>query len=208
MMKIIRPMLAGLASFVLCVSSQAAEPGGDNPYPGASHVPDSQSGWDDDPTGADLHAPLDEAQGGVTARGTHITKRNADCFPAETRNLFADVDGVAKVPGEKPEPFDYTNGHGVIDDEGRAAIRGQNTWMLWGEGNEAFWGWLQEQGYGLVDFLVLLDSRKRAGRFESGGMINQPGMKEADSAGTLLGLHLDVADGENITLKQPSTDVD
>jgi len=31
-------------------------------------------------------------------------------------------------------------GDGKISDQERDAIRGQNTWMLWGEGNEDFLG--------------------------------------------------------------------
>ena len=32
-------------------------------------------------------------------------------------------------------------------------IRGRNTWVLWGEGNDVFWNWVQQKGYGLTDFL-------------------------------------------------------
>jgi hypothetical protein len=123
---------------------------------------------------------------------------------------------VDQVPGPNGQlqPFDYTNDSGDIDKRGvtaagRDAIRGQNTWILWAEGDEAFWGWLQEKGYGLVDFLVLLDSRHRATRFRDTGMVNQPGMKaQLDPGQKILGLYLDEADGTKITLVQPASDVD
>ncbi|GHC93652.1 hypothetical protein GCM10007320_44830 [Pseudorhodoferax aquiterrae] len=78
-------------------------------------------------------------------------------------------------------------------EEARQAVRGQNTWMLWGQGNEVFWGWLQEQGYGLADLLVLLDSRQRGSRFKDLGVVNQPGMRTQQGE-PVLGLYLDEAD--------------
>jgi len=197
---------------ILMAGTAAFAAGQDNRYPGASHVPESKAGWQRFETEADPRAPLDEAQGGRTARGTPVAKRNEHCFPAETRNLFSEVDMVASGPGGRLEPFEYRD-RGVVGDAGRAAIRGQNTWILWGEGNEAFWGWLQEQGYGLVDFLVLLDSRQRDARFkDGGGLMNQPGMRAQKSKDhalyKLLGLYLDQADGDRIVLRQPTTDID
>jgi hypothetical protein len=197
----------GFAAALLLACCTTSTPLPSTPYLGANHVPDSRPGWQALQTAPDPTAPLDEAAGGFTARGTPINKRNPACFPAETRNLFYRVDEVPDPHGNL-EPFDYTNDSkdesklGVTAD-GRNAIRGQNTWMLWGEGNEAFWGWLQERGYGLVDFLVVLDSRQRSTRFRDKGMINQPGMMaQTDPKKKLLGLYLDVA-GPNITLTQP-----
>jgi hypothetical protein len=175
-------------------------------YPGAAHVPDSQGGWERFQTTADPDAPLDEAMGGKTRAGTPISKRDYRCFPAEARNLFHEVDQVVPTPGATPAPFDYRNADGVIDQAGRDAIRGQNTWMLWGEGNEVFWNWLQQDGYGLVDFLVLLDSRTRATRFARTGLVNQPGLK-ANTVRNPLGLYLDAADA-SVVMKQPATDID
>jgi hypothetical protein len=199
-------VLGLLASQALCLvllgcSEVRAD---DNPYPAASHVPDSQEGWDEPDPGA----PLDEAKGGRTMRGTPITPRTKDCFPAEPRNVFHEVDQVVGKDG-KLAPFDWANAAGQIDPEGRKGIQGQNTWILWGEGNEAFWGWLQEQGYGLTDFLILLDSRERYRRFATAGLMNQPGMKaQTNPDKRILGLYLDEADGDEIILRQPPTDID
>src|ERR1700751_1043960 len=126
-----------------------------NNYPAASHVPDSQPGWQEFLTKVDPSRAKDEPEGGRTAQGTPVEKRIEECFPAEPRNLFWQVDQIASGPGGKLQPINYDlDGDGKISDEERNAIRGQNTWILWGEGNETFWGWLQERGYGLVDFLI------------------------------------------------------
>lgn len=198
---------------LIAAPSLAHAPTG-NPYLGASHVPESRSGWERFQTEPDPAAPMDEPMGGKTRRGTLVNKRNIDCFPAEQRNVFSEVDETVSSSDGVLHPFDFTTAGTISDDpkdamSPRNAIRGQNTWMLWGEGNESFWGWLQEDGYGLIDFLVLLDSRDRDHRFQNGGMINQPGMKaQLDPSKKILGLYLDVADGDAVLLKQPLTDID
>jgi hypothetical protein len=156
----------------------------------------------------DASAPADEPQAGRTERGTPVNRRVEACFPAETRNVFNWMDAVPDADG-KPQPFDYLDA-GHVSPTARDAIRGRNTWVLWGEGNEVFWNWVQEKGYGLADFLILIDSRKRGARFADAGLINQPGMKaQIDPARKILGLYIDQADGENISLgkNQPTNDV-
>jgi hypothetical protein len=187
-----------------------ADPGDTN-YPAASRTPASQSGWQAAPDELDTDAPPDEAQGGMTERGTPISKRTEECFPAERRDVFKDVDSVPGPDG-LPHPFDYLDG-GTVSAEARNAIRGKNTWIMWGEGNEAFWGWVQEKGYGLDDFLILIDSRARGHRFADAGLINQPGMKaQTDPSKKILGLYIDQANdepnGTHITLEQPDSDKD
>ncbi|MDR3100063.1 MAG: hypothetical protein LBV73_23730 [Paraburkholderia sp.] len=152
-------------------------------------------------------APPDEAAGTVTAGGVRLFPRNEQCFPTETRNLFSEVDKVVVGNDRVPRPMDWFDGHGVSK-TARSAIMGQNTWMLWGEGNEAFWGWVQQNGYGIADFLVLLNSRNRAHRFRDGGLINQPGMVERDTPLTGLGLYIDGPDGDKIKMHAPENDVD
>lgn len=167
-------------------------------YPAASLTPRSQAGWDKTPNQIDLEAPGDEAQSGRTEAGTPVKTRTEDDFPAEGRDVFPDVDSVPGPDG-KPLSFNYLDG-GTLSDTAHSAIRGKNTWMLWGEGNEIFWNWVQQHGYGLTDFLVLLDSRTRDSRFARAGLVNQPGMKEqADKDKRILGLYLDQADA-NILL--------
>jgi hypothetical protein len=145
---------------------------------------------------------VDEARAGMTLNGTAVSLRTAECFPAEPRDLFWQMDMVAGPDGKlQPLNFDE-NGDNKVDDEERNAIRGRNTWLLWGGGNEAFWAWLQEKGYGLTDFLILMDSRRRGSRFKDTGLINQPGFLEC--AEPILGLYIDAPnpDGSGI-LKPP-----
>jgi hypothetical protein len=196
--------LLGLAH--LLAGQILADPPPPNNYPGASHVPDSHPGWEQFLTKVDPNAAKDEPAGGRTADRTPVLKRVEECFPAELRNLFWQVDEVSSGPGGALEPLNYdVDGDGKISDQERDAIRGQNTWMLWGEGNETLWNWLQQRGYGIADFLVLLDSRNRDHRFRDGGLINQPGMKmQADRSKRILGLYLDQADGDKVLLRSRS----
>ncbi len=175
----------------------------ENPYTAASRAPKSQAGWERLSAQVERDAPFDEAKGGVTSAGTPVRTRDEACFPTEQRNLFWQVDMLARSDGTLHSLFEGE----TLSDDVRKAIRGQNTWMLWSEGDEAFWGWLlQERNYGITDFLILLDSRKRDSRFQNAGLINQPGMKrQTDPGRTVLGLYLDQADGDRILLKPPKT---
>src|SRR5207253_5179696 len=117
-----------------------------------------------------------------------------ECFPAESRDLFWQMDMVASGPNGKLQPLNFDeNGDNVVDNSERDAIRGRNTWLLWGGGNETFWNWLQQEGYGLTDFLILMDSRERANRFKTAGLINQPGFESSNVP--LLGLYFDPPKG-------------
>ena len=138
--------------------------------------------------------PLDEALGGRTRNGTEITPRTSECFPAESRDLFWRMDMVPSGREGQLRPLDFdTNGDGKIDDKERDAIRGRNTWLLWGAGNESFWNWLAQEGYGITDFLVTLDSRRRGDRFVRAGLVNQPGYQSnTDPSKRILGLYLDL----------------
>jgi len=132
----------------------------------------------------------DEAKSGKTLRGTPVTRRTEYCFPAEPRDLLWQMDMVASGDKGELKPLNFDeNGDNKVDVGERDAIRGRNTWLLWGAGNEAFWGWLQESAYGLTDFLILMDSRKRGDRFKTAGLINQPGFES--STQPILGLYLD-----------------
>ncbi len=155
---------------------------------------------------------MDEFHAGRTLRGTPVHAPTPEClsaeleefsrcFPAEPRDLFWQMDQVVGRDG-KLQPLDFDeNGDGTIDDAERDAIRGRNTWLVWGGGNEVFWGWLQEQGYGITDLLVLLDSRGRGTRFERTGLINQPGF--AASTKPFLGLYLDEAKPDGSAMLRP-----
>lgn len=148
---------------------------------------------------------MDEALSGRTGRSTPIHPRSPDYFPAEARDLFWEMDWVADATTGEPRPLDFdANRDGTIDENERHAIRGRNTWLLWGGGNEAFWGWLQERGYGINDFLVLMDSRRRNERFRTAGLINQPGFESVTRPeDTILGLYIDRAKGDGSNWLRP-----
>ncbi len=174
-------------------------------YPAASIAPTLDR--DAPPEGeVEKGAPPDEARATKTAGGVRLFPRNEQCFPTETRNIFSEVDKVVVGDDPKPRPMDWFDGQ-TVPKGARSAIMGQNTWMLWGEGNEAFWGWVQENGYGIADFLVLLNSKNRTHRFRDGGLINQPGMVERDTPMTGLGLYIDGPDGDKIKMHAPENDV-
>ena len=142
-------------------------------YPAAAQAPKPRSGWERFSMKVDPRALPDEAKGGRTLRGTKLNKRGEQCFPTHEGNAFRALDMLRGPDGKPRSVFDGTNGTDELPD----AIRGQNTWMLWGEGDEGFWGWLQEHNYGITDFLVLIDSRQREHRFRDAGLVNQPEMK-------------------------------
>jgi len=106
-------------------------------------------------------APVDEAKAaGLSA---------AD-FPEIAVDLFKPMDGgIALSPDE---------------------IKGRNSWLLWTAGNQAFWDQVARTGFGLVDLLKTLDSRRRPHRFAEMGLINEPGFKAA-AAPDAYGLWLD-----------------
>src|SRR5262249_49321956 len=201
-LRILTLLVAGLMAWSSTALSGPAD------YPAASLPPRSQPGWDAAPDQLDATAPADEAQAGMTEAGTPISKRTEQCFPAEQCDLFREVDKVAGPDGT-PVPFRYPVEKNAISDKTRNAIRGKNTWILWGEGNEVLWDWVQQHGYGLADFLILIDSRNHDKRFANSGLVNQPGMKaQTDKSKTILGLYIDQADGDEIVPKQPTTDID
>jgi len=96
-------------------------------------------------------------------------------FPTATADVFRGMDdGIALTPDE---------------------IEGRNSWMLWTGGNERFWDVMAQRGYGLVDFLKTIDSRRRPQRFAELGLINEPGFREA-TAPDEFGLYIDGPEGE------------
>jgi len=120
-------------------------------------------------------------------------------FRPEPRNLYWQMDQVAGPDGKlSPLAFDMNL------EQDRKAVYGRNTWIMWCAGNEGFWNWLAQDGYGFLDFLHVIDSRKRDRRFREFGLINQPGMKGSRRPGP-WGLYLDVV---NQPLAPPAKDAD
>jgi len=98
-----------------------------------------------------IQLPSDDAK----ARGLS----SAD-LPELSADVFKEMDG----------------GIQLTDDE----VRGRNTWILWTAGNQVFWDRIAREGFGLVDLLKTLDSRKRPRRFAEMGLINEPGFQTAN----------------------------
>ena len=171
------------------------------PAPGKYY--DKHYDWQggDYPPGAVKGEAVDEARSGMTLNRTPVSIRTPECFPAEPRDVFWEMDQVAGPDG-KLQPLDFDeNGDGKVDDKERDAIRGRNTWLLWGGGNETFWDWLQQKGYGLTDFLILMDSRRRDSRFKNAGIITQPGFVQATEP--ILGLYIDQANPDGSAILKP-----
>ena len=80
-------------------------------------------------------------------------------FPQADEDVFRQMDGGIRL----------------TEDE----IRGRNTWILWSAGNQLFWDRIAREGYGIVDLLKTLDSRKRPHRFAEMGLVNEPGFRMA-----------------------------
>ncbi len=51
---------------------------------------------------------------------------------------------------------------------------GRNTWYFWTGGGEKFWRGVARQTHGITDLLQYVDSRKRAVRFKTMGVVNDP----------------------------------
>lgn len=85
--------------------------------------------------------------------------RTAADFPRISVDVFAAMDGGIRLTADE--------------------IKGRNTWILWAAGNQLFWDRIAREGYGLVDLLKTLDSRRRPHRFREMGLINEPGFRTA-----------------------------
>ena len=105
------------------------------------------------------------------------------CLPACSRSPQYPPDDakaagmtVADFPQISADVFTSMDG-GIQLDAGE--IRGRNAWILWTAGNQVFWDRIAREGYGLVDLLKTLDSRKRPNRFTEMGLVNEPGFRMA-----------------------------
>ena len=129
-------------------------------------------------SGPDPNEPVDEAM---------RLGRSVSDFPTEYRDVFQPMDQIIKDGQLVPVPLDPD------DEADRNVIRGRNTWILWCGGNEGFWNWIAQDGYAILDFLKLLDSRQRNRRFKDLGLCNQPGMVSSNEEGP-WGLYIDRVD--------------
>lgn len=116
--------------------------------------------------------------------------KTVDDYPTHPYDSYGDMDGGAEAlkasiqRGLKPGE--------TLAAKHEAAVKGRNTWMIWTAGNQAFWNYLSQHSYGVVDFLRMLDNRNcnRSDRLKRKGLINEPGMRAATKANR-YGLWLD-----------------
>ena len=115
---------------------------------------------------------------------------------------------VSDFPETRVDLFkEMDRGISLTSDE----VAGRNTWMLWTGGNEAFWDHMAQNGYGLIDFLRVIDSRQRPERFAKLGLMNEPGYRQATEPDG-FGLYIDQPispgpDGSNPAVDGKSTGV-
>jgi hypothetical protein len=115
-----------------------------------------------------------------------LGKENVSGGYAKPENVSAQVASVAR-PKVEVKPPEFCPQDRI----------GRNTWMVWCAGNEGFWDWLATDSLGFIDLLKLIDSRKRSQRFADAGMINEPGMQQANTANSAeFGLWLDIPRNE------------
>lgn len=111
----------------------------------------------------------------VTDDAKAAGKTTAD-FPQTATHVFDEMDGGV--------PF--------TEDE----TKGRNTWLLWTAGDQVFWDYMAQRGFGIADLLKTLDSRQRESRFAAMGLINEPGYMQATQPDE-NGLWLDTGPQEN-----------
>lgn len=197
-----------LTGTMLAIMSAVSVIAADSRYPAASNKPWTRPDYQANQAAIVIGAPADEAQSGISFGGTPMNKFGDDCFPAEQRNIFWKMNQVQSGPGGALQPLNFdADRDGRISDKERDAIRGINTWILWTEGNDSFWDWQTRYGYGMTDFLIMLDSRKRSNRFKETGLINQPGLHASTrKEDRILGLYLDRTDGTQGYIPQAPDD--
>ena len=86
------------------------------------------------------------------------------------------------------DPFPGMNVQGRNVTLTQKDINGRVIWNLWSGDNAGFWNWLAKEGFGTGDLLKMIASPRNQ-RFETYGVFNQPGYKQAtqpDEYGLLI----------------------
>jgi mono/diheme cytochrome c family protein len=102
------------------------------------------------------------------------------CDDSDSRHPVDDAKAAGKTVADFPElavdVFKQMDGEIELSSD---EIKGRNSWLLWSAGNQLFWDRMAREGYGIVDLLKTLDSRRRPRRFAEMGLINEPGFRTA-----------------------------
>src|ERR1051326_3782980 len=100
----------------------------------------------------------------VAAILTLLACRHDSCPPQQAK--YADVT-VDVFPGMDGPNLQLTP----------QELRGRVLWNLWSGDNAGFWNRIAQTGFGTSDLLKVIDSRRRATRFATIGILNQPGFQ-------------------------------
>jgi hypothetical protein len=120
---------------------------------------------------------------------TEVAKLGPDNKPV------LDADGKPVMERKlMPLQFNITNTYDPSNPD-QQAVFGRNSWMMWCAGDEDFWDWLAQRGYGVLDLLQAIDSRHRESRLRDLGVINQPGLKGTKTPGP-WGLYIDTVENK------------
>ena len=115
-------------------------------------------------------------------------------YRGEAPDFFRGMDSISHRVGGVPDQLLSTAQDAAetrvvapnLQNEGfscpNSEVVGRNTWMIWCGGNEGFWDYLATDSLGFIDFVKLVDSRKRNERFRDAGLINEPGMSQVTHA--------------------------
>jgi hypothetical protein len=114
--------------------------------------------------------------------------------------LIASLTGCASQPVKQSwvadykyvdfDPFPGMNVQGRNVPLTQGDINGRVIWNLWSGDNAGFWNWLAKHGFGTADLLKMIASPRNQ-RFQTYGIVNQPGYKTAPAPDE-YGLFLDV----------------
>jgi cytochrome c5 len=119
-----------------------------------------------------------------------LARRCVGCWLVALALVLVGAPAQAQRPVFPPAAVDYFRGMDGGVALGPAEVRGRNTWLMWTAGNQAFWDYLAGHGFGTFDLLKTIDSRGRAHRFATFGLMNEPGFVQA-SAPDQYGLWID-----------------
>lgn len=145
-----------------------------------------------------------------------LASRMADSFPAAADPYFVEMDkGVLKHENADIDVFKHwAEVLKIAPDEVRqAAIKGQNSWIVWTGGNDRFWDEMANKyTFGTYDLLKILSSHPSQGygrdtRWSYLGLVNEPCFEKATEPDE-YGLWLDkrIVDPDNGCPEDPFAD--
>ncbi|GGF63719.1 hypothetical protein GCM10007301_24380 [Azorhizobium oxalatiphilum] len=145
----------------------------------------------------------DTAAFGTKPDEAKIAKRTPQSLPASSAPYFAAMDKGLLLPPAPGQPYPpeilqiATDLHLPPEEVRLAAIRGQNSWIVWTGGNDRFWNYAALNTFGAFDLLKTVSSHPsqdygRHNRWRYLGLVNEPCFRQAEGPDeTRFGLWLD-----------------